>query len=232
MLYFYLWQFFIVGFIKKTNLKFDIAHNLNFHTDSIPTFLWRLGKPVIWGPVGHHPKVPSGYYNRSNTTVVDRFKNWGIYVLKTILWNIDPFMKIAKKKVDKVICINGEVEEVLNLSKEKIVRFFSVGVSSIHPCNIEKKKFSVLSVGRIVSLKGFDITVKSFKLFLDKLTVDEKQSVELILVGKGNSVKWIEQFISENGLEENIKLINWVEQKELKAYYANSSVFLVSMASH
>ena len=39
--YFYLWQFFLPRFIKKNKFEFDIAHALNFHSDSIPTFLCR-----------------------------------------------------------------------------------------------------------------------------------------------------------------------------------------------
>lgn len=225
MLYFYLWQMFIVGFIKKLNQSFDIVHNLNFHTDSVPTFLWMLGKPVVWGPVGHHPKVPKGYYNTSNATLIDRSKNHVIYGLKLVLWNLDPFMALAKKNVSKVICINLEVERVLKLPAHKVIRFFSVGVDEIHTQFIEKTKFRVLSVGRIVPLKGFDITVKSFKIFLDRLSVEQKEDVELVLVGKGKSVYQIKEYIEANDLGRYIKLINWVEQKELKRYYGASSLF-------
>ena len=124
MLYFYLWQFCIVPFIKAQKLRFDIAHNLNFHTDWVPTFLWRLKKPVVWGPVGHHPKVPSGYYNNTNSTIVDKVKNQLIWLVKLFFWNVDPFMFLAKRKVAKVVCINKEVEDVLHLPESKLFVFF------------------------------------------------------------------------------------------------------------
>ena len=44
MLYYYMWQKGIVSFIKKKNINFDIAHNVNFHNDWTPTFLYQLKK--------------------------------------------------------------------------------------------------------------------------------------------------------------------------------------------
>ena len=61
MLYYYLWQVFMPIFIKARKVRFDLAHNLNFHNDWTPSLLWVLGKPMVWGPVGHHPKIPKGY---------------------------------------------------------------------------------------------------------------------------------------------------------------------------
>ena len=42
LIYFYLWQMFMPLFILSQGIRFDVAHNLNFHTDWIPTFLWVL----------------------------------------------------------------------------------------------------------------------------------------------------------------------------------------------
>ena len=61
MLYYLMWQKGIVGFIKKQNIEFDITHNLNFHNDWSPSYIWKLDKPFVWGPVGHHPEIPIYY---------------------------------------------------------------------------------------------------------------------------------------------------------------------------
>ncbi|MBK6497174.1 MAG: hypothetical protein IPG00_02995 [Saprospiraceae bacterium] len=54
----------VIGFVTKQNLTFDIAHNLNFHNDWTPSYLWKLGKPFVWGPVGHHPLIPAQYLSK------------------------------------------------------------------------------------------------------------------------------------------------------------------------
>lgn len=58
LIYVYLWQLFVPVFILRKRLKADIVHNLNFHSDWMPSFLWMLGKPFVWGPVGHHDPIP------------------------------------------------------------------------------------------------------------------------------------------------------------------------------
>ena len=61
LLYFYLWQFGMVFFVLKKKIKCDLVHNLNFHNDWTPSFLWMIGKPFFWGPIGHHPVIPKKY---------------------------------------------------------------------------------------------------------------------------------------------------------------------------
>ena len=57
-LYQYLWHLTVVFFILRRRWQFDLSHHLNFHSDWTPSFLWILGKPLVWGPVGHHDKIP------------------------------------------------------------------------------------------------------------------------------------------------------------------------------
>ena len=47
MLYYWMWQFGIVSFIKKQSIDFDIVHNVNFHNDWTPSYLWKLNKPFV-----------------------------------------------------------------------------------------------------------------------------------------------------------------------------------------
>ena len=72
MLYFYLWQLGLPFWVKNKNWKFDISHNLNFHNDWTPTFLWVLGKPFVWGPVGHHPAIPSEFFEKVGLEVYNQ----------------------------------------------------------------------------------------------------------------------------------------------------------------
>lgn len=97
LLYFYLWQIGIIFFILRKKIKFDLAHHLNFHNDWTPTFLWLLGKPLVWGPIGHHPVIPKDYLMRSAGTsayYLDQIK-WRV---KKFFWSFDPFLKITKWK--------------------------------------------------------------------------------------------------------------------------------------
>ena len=91
MIYYYIWQFFLAFYIIRKKFTFDIIHNLNFHNDWTASFLWLTGKPFIWGPIGHHNKIPKEFVLKNyglNAYLKDRF----LWSLKLFFWNIDPFL--------------------------------------------------------------------------------------------------------------------------------------------
>jgi glycosyltransferase involved in cell wall biosynthesis len=197
MAYYYLWQFFMPIFILLKQFQFDIAHNLNFHTDWIPTFLWVFRKPVIWGPIGHHPKVPTNYYHQENTSWVDRLKNHVIWITKKVFWNLDPFFYLAKLNVNTILCFSEEVAHQMKANLNKVQYMYSVGSEQIPYERKAKLKFKILSVGRLVPLKGFDITIRSFHHFLKGLKPDERQNVELVIVGKGKMLAVLQDYVKK-----------------------------------
>jgi len=223
--YFYLWQFFMPLFILWKGFRFDVAHNLNFHTDWIPTFLWVFRKPVVWGPVGHHPKIPSGYYHYKNSTLTVRLKNQVIWAIKKLFWTFDPFFYLAKWNADVILCFSPEVSKQMNVKESKVEYMYSVGSEEVPFEEKKKDKFRILSVGRLVPLKGFDITVRSFHAFLNKLATEDKNKVELVIVGKGEMYQKLTDYVKSNELDNHIKVIDWMDREELKEYYKSSSLF-------
>ncbi|APW66224.1 hypothetical protein LPB137_10395 [Poseidonibacter parvus] len=225
-LYFYLWQMLMPIFIKKNKIVYDILHNLNFHTDAFPTFLWLLKKPLIWGPINHHELIPSEYINKnSNYYYKDRIK----WIIKKINWNIDPFLFLSKKKSDLIICGNKSVIKRLNLDTKKTIIMSQVASSdsqNISDINKLSTKFNIISVGRFVPLKGFDLTVDCFELFYNKLNNSDRDNVTLTLVGDGPMKKELKKKIEKFNSKDNIYLIEWVTKDELETYYENSDLFL------
>jgi len=51
-------------FHKKQKITYDIVHNINFHNDWTPSYLHQLNKPFVWGPIGHHSKIPRQYLEK------------------------------------------------------------------------------------------------------------------------------------------------------------------------
>lgn len=226
MLYFYLWQFFMPYFIKKTKVHFDILHNLNFHNDWTPTFLWKLKKPLVWGPIGHHPKAPSEYVCKPYGKT-QYFKSRILWLIKNVFWKCDPFLKLALKKADKIICMNSGVEKVHTLPSNKIVKMSAVGSDSNGENVLAKfDRFNILSVGRLVPLKGFDITLDAFHKFYNTLSTEQKKSVQLHLVGKGPLIHYMKNKIKSFHLENAVLITEWVEKEKMKEIYMNASVFL------
>ncbi len=227
LLYHYLWHFSVIFFILKQRFDFDLAHHLNFNNDWTPSFLWLLGKPFVWGPIGHHPKVPYHYIKKYGikATCFESLK----WLVKKCFWTFDPFLKITKHKAVKVIGLNSSVQEVLNLPTDKIAVIPAAGNTrpTIEKTTTDNNQFRVLSIGRLVSLKGFDLTINAFAKFYHRLPKIDQKNAQLVLIGKGPQKQYLEELIDKNNLPKQIiSFKNWMDRRELAQYYTNSQVFL------
>ncbi len=224
MLYFYLWQKAVVSFVKKQQLQYDIVHNLNFHNDWTPSFLWKLNKPFVWGPVGHHPPVPYAFIKQYplQELIKDRFT----WFVKKLFWKLSPSLKNARNKASIIIAMNSSVNKQLKADAAKVILTPSVSSEAAEEKNTHHEVFRVMSAGRFVPLKGFDITIRAFASFYHSLNEYDKKRTELILVGDGPYRSFLEKLISNLGLNEAVKIIRWVNRSEMGALYSSSSVFL------
>jgi len=227
MLYYYLWQFFLPRFVRKNNFKIDIVHNLNFHNDWTPSGLWKLNKPFVWGPIGHHPRIPKDYVLHVyglRAYVMEEFK----WMIKKYFWKMDPLLRQTVNHADAVLTMNSAVERVLNLSKDKIYHMPSVSTEAPNELlEIRKSdEFTVLSAGRFVPLKGFDITIRAFARFLHQLPLHKQSSTKLVLVGDGPYKKYLMHLAKEMEIENRITFISWLHRSDFKKLYKKSDVFL------
>ena len=225
MLYYYMWQRGIVSFIKKQNLNFDIAHNVNFHNDWTPSFLYKLEKPMVWGPIGHHPIIPNQYLKPYSIKylIIDR----ATWLVKKMFWNLSFSLKKTVKNADHILCMNTGVPSVLEFKNQSFSIQPSVATEDFFEGKITKKEgFKVISVGRFVPLKGFDLTLNSFIKFLYSLSISERENCRLTLVGTGPEKEFYQKIIAENKVEKYVEIIEWIDRKELMKLYEKASVFL------
>jgi len=225
MLYYWMWQKGIVAFIKKQNLSFDIVHNVNFHNDWTPSYLWKLNKPFIWGPIGHHPEIPKQYLApfKKSYFIKDKLTWW----IKHYFWNFSFSLKKTVKKADYVLCMNSSVADILKLEKQKYEVIPSVATEDFG-CDkqVENDSFTLISAGRLVPLKGFDLSILAFGKFVQRLPEREKSKAKLIIVGSGPEKELLKQMCIDNSIENNVEFIKWIDRVDLLEIYKKSTAFL------
>jgi glycosyltransferase involved in cell wall biosynthesis len=226
LIYFYLWQISLPFFLFRYRKQVDIVHNLNFHNDWTPTFLWLLRKPMVWGPVGHHPRIPKQFllpvYGRK-AWLADRTR-WAI---KQFFWKLDPFLRISVRKADLILTMNSEARTFLRFPAEKEFRCSSVASEAVAWSNkTSGPGLKVLSVGRFVPLKGFDVTLRSFARFYHDLPEASREQASLTLVGDGPLRESLERMALELGIGDVTTFIPWIQRTELADLYRASDVFL------
>lgn len=226
VLYFYLWQRLVVNFIRKQSLEFDLTYSLNFHSDSHPHFLWKLGKPSAWGPIGHHPKIPKAHLLKPygwRAYLTDRVFYW----IKWSMRNINPAFRRCVRETARIFVINSSVAAVVRTSEQQTVKMPAVAAPVQHGFSKRSSnQFKVLSVGRFHFMKGFDVTLLAFAKFIKRLTPEETESVKLVLVGKGKEAHRLKKLSQELGCEPHVQWVEWMPHEQMKECYVEADVFL------
>ena len=141
--------------------------------------------------------------------------------VRRMLW------KIAFKKIYAVTCpTNLTKEKLLKLNIVDEKKLFILYDPIIELKNKKKirteKKDYFFSVGRLTKQKNFLFLCKCIKIIRDKF--DNK--IKLVIAGDGEDRNLIQNYIKNNKLEENIKLIGY--KKEIHNYYLEAKATIVS----
>ena len=231
MLYYLLWQRMVVSFIRKSNLRFDIVHNLNFHNDWSPSFLWKLGKPFVWGPIGHHPLIPAPYLKPFPFKYF--LKDRLTWLIKKFFWKFSPALRKSIKNAAVIWSMNSSVRNVIDLQgkMEQVspsVATQDFGWNEKQDVNDEKTAdaFSLISVGRLVPLKGFDLTIRAFAAFIKNIGEAEKENTLLTIVGSGPEEQLLKNMCVEEGVSDYVRFISWIDRTDVMELFRNASVFV------
>lgn len=231
-LYYNLWQLGVALDVRLKNWKFDLAQHVNFHADHVPSFLWILGVPFVWGPINHNEPIPRQFTTSYKEYLSDRVVFW----IKFLRWNFDPFLYLCRSKSALVIGSSRAVKLRLNVSEDKFHLLSTVASSPPLPQYAgalddagrgASKNFTVISVGRFVGIKSFDVALRAFNSFFCRLSCEERKSVRFLLVGDGPLVGEMQRLADSLECRESTSLIKWVEQKTLFDFYARANVMLV-----
>ncbi len=120
-------------------------------------------------------------------------------------------------KYDKIICVSKNVEksfkEIFGNNPESIVIYNTIDDNEIKskstlplPDNTEKRRLTLLTVGRFSKSKNYPRLLKATKTLLN-----EGFDFDLWVLGDGALRPEIEAFIKENNLSQNIRLFGFVE---------------------
>jgi glycosyltransferase involved in cell wall biosynthesis len=225
LIYFYMWQLGLALWLRRQPLAVDLVHNLNFHNDWTPSFLWLLGRPLVWGPIGHHPPIPSSHLAQYGPAafVKDRL----IGSLKHVFWALDPFLRVTRWASGRVLCMNSAVAPRLGLpaSRYEIMPSVAVDLPDAPADRLLKTDFTVMIAARMVPLKGFDMVILAFAKFYHTLPPAEQAHARLLLIGSGPEENRLHQLIKDNNLTTCTMHRTWLDRQELLNLYREASVF-------
>jgi glycosyltransferase involved in cell wall biosynthesis len=225
MLYYQMWQWGMISFIKNQQLEYDIVHNLNFHNNWTPSFLWKLNKPFVWGPVGHHPLIPAQYLQPYARTY--KIKDRLTWLVKQYFWKLSPSLQRSTLKADHILCMNKAVPGVLKIrNKHSIMPSVATEDLGFTKNKVLGDTFTLISAGRLVPLKGFDLTIRSFAAFAKSQELQDQEACKLIIVGSGPEEVFLKTLSRDLQVEKQVHFISWIERADLLNLFKEASAFI------
>lgn len=208
------------------NENFDIVHQLNMVGYREPGYLYKLDKPLVWGPMGGFNITPwrllpsMGVYG----TLFYSFRN----LINLYQMHFSKRIKDALVKSEVVICATRDDAVAIKKLFQKIgIVIPEVGFTPM-PClspivqRVEKLK---------ICWSGLHISRKSLNFLLEALAVCPQQNeIELHVIGEGYcTTKW-KKLVAKLKLQ-NIYWHGWVEKEKAIKIMHQSHLFAITSLS-
>jgi len=224
-LYAYLWQWRAYFVARKLHgrVHFDVFHHLTYENDWMASIVGALlPVPYMRGPAGGAHRVPERFRRHFPA----RSYVWE-YVRMGLQWAFrhDPFFAIGQERAKVLLMANREALEALPARWKKKAQLLSVnGISKNElapPERQSNQKFAVLSAGRFIPLKGFDLALRAFAVFAPK-----HPDARFVIVGEGPERHRLESLIRDLGVEKQARLAGWMPRERLLVKMRFCDVFL------
>lgn len=205
-LYSYLWQVTAVRVVLAAHQRehFDIAHHITFVRYWVPTCLYKLPIPFIWGPLGGGEDAPLPFWPGLGIT--------GIFfeltrILARWIAGFDPLIRAAAKRCALAIATaKGTRLRLEKLGPRRIEMMSEVAFPEwqaefqylLQLAASTNSNFRLISIGNLIPLKGYHLGLKAFA----RAGIENS---EYWIIGDGWQRKRLEHLARRLGVAERVR---------------------------
>ena len=225
MTYYYLWQKSLAGVAEALHSRnpFDVLHHLTFASGWIPSGLSTIDAPFVFGPVGQHPKIPSGFQDAAN--FVGRASENFRESARRLVPKMDAGVEATWEAADVILSLGRAFGDRLpELFRDKVRPMLACGIDSNHMVapvpRAADEPLRVVFCGRLVELKGIKLALHAFAL------AAREANMTFDIVGEGPERPKLEAAIQKHGLGDRVKLHGRLSHEATMAAMKKAHVFL------
>ncbi len=213
-------------YAKELNrqINFDIVHQITISGFRQPGYLWKLGKPFIWGPLGGFTDTPwcllsslgvqgAIYFGIRN--IINFFhKRWGFAA------------RAAARHSHTILTSTTQaVKEIHDFWKKDAILMNEVGLEShpisYHPCrHQENTPLRICWAGEHIPRKALDILLKALPQC--------KEKMELHVLSKGPRMTYWKKMAKSLGLNKSVTFHGFVPRDEAFRIMSTSHAFCIT----
>jgi glycosyltransferase involved in cell wall biosynthesis len=231
--YYILWQLcsLFVARAMHRKIKYDLTHYVTFGSIIMPTFIFFMPTPFLYGPVGGGGNAPLSFLGefsfRGKVNEVVR------HVIQA-LYRFNPFLWYAVAKADRILVRERNTLQMIPRPfRGKTRIFLETGVpEELRDLRLEARSSSasnvpplqIIMVGRLLHWKINLLALKAVRLFKEKY----RQPFNLFIVGDGAEKKHLTKFCSENGLSDVVHFMGKLSREAVFDMMRSSDIYLTT----
>ncbi len=230
--YYYLWQLgvYFVGRRLHRYVVFELVHHVTFANYWMPSFLAMLPVPFVLGPVGGGESAPRAFWWSFSVRgkIYEVLRNLG-----RSLGELDPFVRLAARRSTVALATTDQTAEKLKrLGCRSVSVLSQVAMAADEICQFpdspsyQGNRFRVVSVGRFLHWKGFELGVRAFARIRTRFPASEYW-----LIGDGPEKKRLEALSRKLGIADSVRFLGSISRTEVLEKMAACNV-LVNPSLH
>lgn len=220
--HYFAWQFAAVKVARALHRRkaFDLAHHVTYGSVHVPSQLWRLNIPVVFGPVGGgqtspQPMLP--YFGEAERSEI----------LRTMLTEALPFSPLHRIWMRKMACVftvNRETSLLVGqMGRRDALAALDVGLPSSsyadRPRRFDASRTSrFFWAGRLLPRKALPLALNAFQ----RVTVP----ATLTIAGVGLPPEEVHRMIADRRLQDRVKWVGHLSCDDMRKHYLTHDAFL------
>jgi len=225
--YYYLWQLGVYGLARKLHreIHFDLVHHLTFANYWLPSFLPLLPAPFLWGPVGGGESAPHSFRKSFS------WRGKWYELLRDaarFIGELNPIVRMTARRAAAGLAVTPQTAHRMkalgcrnvSLSTQTALSFEDLLLlRGIQPRS--ESPFRVISIGRFLHWKGFELGIKAFEEFHRR-----HPESEYWLIGDGPEEERWKHLAQSSNAGKNITFLRTLPRPEVLEKIAACDVLL------
>jgi glycosyltransferase involved in cell wall biosynthesis len=207
-------------------VDFEVVHHVTYNSLQMASWLWRLKKPLLLGPLGGGMKAPESL----RQYLPDWFKTETVRnFISSLLTTFDPNVRQSMRHAALVLTANSDTAKLARqLGAPNVALTMSAALpESFIPEAYEPRsplvgrEFRILWLARIYPRKGLHLTLAALG------QVDKRVKFHLDIMGDGPVGHLVPGWIAEAGLQDRVTWHGSVPYAMTRAAYLSHDLFML-----
>ena len=228
--YYYAWQAALVAVAASLHRKhrFDLAHHITFGNDWLPSGLLLLPVPFIWGAIGGSAHQLPPQLDLRLPAYAKRH-DFIRKTLQRLAVTADPFVALTRARAKRILAYSHEALAGLprrHQSKARTIIHIGVPESELlqSPAGVpEGGELRLISGGRLVHWKGYDLTVEGFARYAKRGSV----SAKLFITGDGPYKPILMDLVRRLDVESRVEFVRLPTKADVLELYRSCTLFMM-----